>query len=428
MSSNRDRRRSFLLVFALVIATSSVARGQPDSLLQRLEQLALRNNQNLAALRQAWRAAEARVPQAGALPDPVLSFNLLNLPSRELSFDLEPMTGKQFGLAQVIPFPGKLASVEALAAERAKAAKALFQEGRIRLLERVRASYYSLFFTDRAVETTVKNGAILEQFVEIASTKYAVGKGLQQDVLRAQVEHARLLDKLISLRQKRRALQAQLNALLNRSPNTPVATAESLAAHPVLTQLDSLENLAFRNRPLLRWWDARLCQSEAEVRLAKHRRFPDLKLGLAYTQRERLRSGRGGGDLVSVTFRVSLPLHMRRKQNKAILEAKLRESRVRSQLADFKAKLRSDLESLASEIKANRRLLDLYRTGIIPQATQSLNAALAGYRTDKVDFLTLLTNQLLLFNAELDYYRVLRDYNAAVAKLEATVGATLTRY
>ena len=426
MLQNRIRR---LLVFVLLTLTAvaSTAQETHDTLLQHLEQVALSNNRSLAALQAAWRAAEARVAQAGALPDPVVSFNLLNLPRSEFAFDLEPMTGKQIGLAQLFPFPGKLSLRENVSIQGAQAAEMAFREGRIRLLEQVRSLYYQLFFTDRAIETTLRNRATLKQFVEIASTKYAVGKGLQQDVLRAQVEYARMLDKLISLRQKRRTLQAQLNALLDRPPDTPIATADSLAASPVLTRLDSLQNLAFQNRPLLQWWEARVRQSEARFQLAKRQRFPDLKLGIAYTQRDRLRDGRGGRDLVSLTLSTTLPVHMGRKQNKAILEASLQESSLESKLADFKARLRSDIESLVSEIEANRRLLDLYRTGIIPQAIQSLNAALAGYRTDKVDFLTLLTNQLMLFNVELEYYRVLRDYNTAVARLKATIGVELVR-
>ncbi|HFE53133.1 MAG TPA: TolC family protein [Bacteroidetes bacterium] len=425
----RKLLRPFLTVLVLTAtAVSSAAQSAPDTTLQRLEQLALRNNQNLAALEQLWHSAEARVPQAGALPDPILNFNLLNVPSSEFAFDLEPMTGKQIGVAQLVPFPGKLAFKELAAAERARAAQARLQEARIQLLERVRSLYYELFFTDRAIETTTKNKATLWQFAEIASTRYAVGKGLQQDVLRAQVEHSRMLDKLISLKQKRQTLQAQLNALLNRTPDTPIATADSLSAIPVPTQLDSLQKLAFEHRPLLQWWTAQVRQSEAQVRLAKRQRFPDLKVGVAYTQRDRLRDGRGGRDFLSLTFSTSLPVHMGRKQNKAILEQSFRKISFESKLRDFKAALRSQLESLVAQVEANRKLLDLYRTGVIPQAVQSLNSTLAGYRTDRVDFLTLLTSQLTLFNAELDYYRVLRDYNLAVAELEATVGVPLVQH
>ncbi|HFE52299.1 MAG TPA: hypothetical protein ENK07_02585, partial [Bacteroidetes bacterium] len=73
--------RPFLTALVLTAtAVSSAAQSAPDTTLQRLEQLALRNNQNLAALEQLWHSAEARVPQAGALPDPILNFNLLNVP------------------------------------------------------------------------------------------------------------------------------------------------------------------------------------------------------------------------------------------------------------------------------------------------------------------------------------------------------------
>ncbi len=87
----------------------------------------------------------------------------------------------------------------------------------------------------------------------------------------------------------------------------------------------------------------------------------------------------------------------------------------------------ADLDKSLSDVEKNYRLLELYKSGIIPQATQSLNAAIAGYQTNKVDFLTLLNNQLTLFNFELDYYRFLSDYRKGIADLEAATGVKLTR-
>jgi len=67
---------------------------------------ALENNPNLQSAMKSWMASKSRIPQAGALPDPIISFRVLNLPTNSLDFNQEAMTGKQIAFSQNIPFPG----------------------------------------------------------------------------------------------------------------------------------------------------------------------------------------------------------------------------------------------------------------------------------------------------------------------------------
>jgi outer membrane protein TolC len=79
---------------------------------------------------------------------------------------------------------------------------------------------------------------------------------------------------------------------------------------------------------------------------------------------------------------------------------------------------------LDKEVKS-RNLINLIKTGIIPQARQSLESALAGYSVDKVDFLTLIDNQVTLLKWEIKYHRQLTDYEQNLAALEHVVGQPL---
>jgi cobalt-zinc-cadmium efflux system outer membrane protein len=85
-----------------------------------------------------------------------------------------------------------------------------------------------------------------------------------------------------------------------------------------------------------------------------------------------------------------------------------------------------ELENKLTSIEKNAKLVELFKTGIIPQASQSLESAMTGYQTDKVDFLTLINNQITLFNYELEYYRVISDYNKDLASLEYIAGIQVT--
>ncbi len=76
------------------------------------------------------------------------------------------------------------------------------------------------------------------------------------------------------------------------------------------------------------------------------------------------------------------------------------------------------------EVKS-RQLIGLIKTGIIPQARQSLESALAAYSVDKIDFLTLIDNQVTLLKWEIKYHRELTDYEQNLAALVHVVGQQL---
>ena len=113
------------------------------------------------------------------------------------------MTGKQIALKQLFPFPGKLSLKEDISSEDAFISTANYQEYRNQIIRDLKAGYFDLFFIDKSIEITDKNRQLLKEFTEIAESKYTVGKGLQQDVLKAQVELSKMIDKLIQLKQKR---------------------------------------------------------------------------------------------------------------------------------------------------------------------------------------------------------------------------------
>jgi cobalt-zinc-cadmium efflux system outer membrane protein len=408
----------------IVLLPLSIFAQSPDktALLSDLIQEGLTNNPAVNSEYNSWQESLTRIPQAGALPDPQLSLNLLNMPVNTFKFDQEPMTGKQIALMQMFPFPGKLGKKEDIAESGAEISQARFEEQKNQLKKDITLTYFDIFFVDKSMKTVEKNKALLEDFTQIAQTRYTVGKGIQQDVLKAQVELSKMEEHLITLEQKRVALVAHLNSLLNRPAGTPFGKTVEPVIDTLNYDLDQLRTLSEEYRPLLKAWKSMIRQSEAKTGLAKKEYLPDFKLGIAYTQREELRNGSPGVDFLSGLMTLDIPLYFWRKQNKKVEESRYSEQMVRERYQDIRNGIFAELDRFTSDLDRNFRLVELYKNGIIPQATQSLNSAIAGYQTDKVDFLTLLNNEMSLFNFELDYYRYLTDYRKTKAELEATIG------
>jgi cobalt-zinc-cadmium efflux system outer membrane protein len=410
----------------LVIALSTLplfsqdnSQGRP--VLADLIQEALANNPRLEAAVQRTLAAEKAVPQAGALPDPQLTLGLMNLPVNSFAFDQEPMTGKLISVMQMFPFPGKQALATNMAEDEAAAVRLQQAEIRNQIVQMVKKAYYDLYAIDRAAETVEKNKTLMEQFVQVAETKYATGSGLQQDVLRAQVELSKLEDDLITWQQRRLAAAAKLNALLNRPADAPVrATAKELALPDTPPQFSPSQ--IEERRPLLRAWRERLNKAGDAVELARHDRWPNFTLGASYSQRDNLATGMIMHDFFSATISLNIPLFSSRKQGAKVAEREVDEAALAAEYKNVRAEVLAEIESLRAELERNRKRVELYRGGILIQAQQSLESAQTGYQVGKVDFLTLITNWMMVENYELQYFFALADYHKALAGYELATG------
>lgn len=393
-----------------------------NDMLKELIKEAIENNPKLEAAVQRALAAEKIIPQAGALPDPQLTFGLSNLPVDRFSFDQDPMTGKVIGVMQMFPFPGKLSLATDIAEFEAAAVKFQQEEIRNQVIQMVKQTYFELYATDRALETTEKNKALMEQFVRVAETKYATGSGLQQDVLRAQVEISKLEDDLIMWQQKRLSVVARLNALLNRPADTFInKTLPELEIPDGPVSIYSVEEIE-QNRPLLKAWDERIQKAESAVRLAERDIWPNFTVGASYRQRNDLADGRQMTDFFSATVSLNIPLYFKRKQNAKVAEKEFGFKAVLSEYEDVKISVLSEIESILAELERNRKRVELYKGGILIQAQQSLESAQAAYRVGKVDFLTLISNWMMLQNYELQYFFALSDFYKNLANYELAVG------
>ncbi|MDQ6983604.1 MAG: TolC family protein, partial [Ghiorsea sp.] len=170
----------------------------------------------LQAQKSRAKALAFKPVQAGSLPDPVLSLGAISFPVDTWKRGQENMTQFQVGISQTLPFPGKLGLLEDAARFTAKAGQEDVAELRLQLLSQVQVRWWNLYYLDKALDIVEKNQSLLRQFIKIAETKYKTGKGLQQDVLLAQLELSKLLDSQMQWQSLRQSEQARLNALLNQ--------------------------------------------------------------------------------------------------------------------------------------------------------------------------------------------------------------------
>lgn len=390
---------------------------------QRAVELALSGNPGLAAIR-ARAAALSEVPsQEGTLADPSLSFNVLNLPVDSLSLTQEPMTQLQVGLSQALPFPGKLDLKQEIATHLADAASADAAEAGIALVAGVRRGWWELFYIERALDTVRRNQSLMRRLVAVAQSKYRTGQGLQQDVLLAQLELSRLLDTEIRVEAMRRTAVERLNVLMNRpSGSAVVLPAQVSEILPELQDEGYFRGLA-AGRSRLAAQASRLEAARSRVALAERDYYPDFRVAAGYGVRRGTGPGSGDRpDLASLMFSMNLPLHTAARQDSALDQRRADLMREEFALRDLHNRVAEEVTTAVVDYRRARRQAGLLADGILPQARQTVDSMMAGYKVNKVDFLNLVRAQIALYEYETRYWRALSEANQALARLAAAVG------
>jgi len=400
----------------LLLALASLSQAADTLPLTAVVALARAANPALAAARLRTEALAERVSQVGALPDPELSLGLMNRPLFGFG-TAEPMTMNQVQVRQMFPWPGKLGFGQERARLLSSAAGLDALELESQLVARVRTLYVRIAAIDRSLAIIERTRDLLRDFFRVSEARYAVGEGLQQDVLQAQVSIARMSEELTVMGQDRIALAARLNALLGREPDQPIPALELPAPGDGLPPVDSLVERASKARPALLASRERTRAAEAGYQAARREIYPDLMVSLGYGQRDRF------DDMASLMVGFSIPLRPGSRQLAMRREMAAMRASEEAMARDLANETYAMLTEQRAEAERARELTRLYATSILPQARAAVESALSAYRVGRVDYMTLVESEMTVNRYEVELVRLAASYQEALAMIDALAGA-----
>jgi outer membrane protein TolC len=398
--------------------------GSEDAALSAFVDEALAANPEIKASEARWQSFVQRVKQSGTLEDPMLMLKVQNALVRDpLNFKRDVMTAKVIGISQTVPYFGKRTLQRESAELEAEASRWSFEERKLELRRMVKETWYQLFFVEHSLEVVNRTIAALDDLTRFTETMYGTGQGLQQDVLKAQVERSKMEEMRISLGQARRSLEANFNTLLYRPAGTAVPTLAETQLIPVNIDESELARLAEENRPQIRALVAQVEKAGVNRKLGEKEFYPDFTVALEYMLREPA-MGEEGFDMYGAGVTFNLPVR-RERRHAMVAEAESDIRMAQAELNMLRNEIRYGIADALARLERSRKLAELYQDGIIPQAGHSLEAALAAYRVGKADFMNVLGSQVALFNFEHEYYDAVTEYQMQLARLEAVVGKEL---
>jgi outer membrane protein TolC len=415
MSSLWSIRAAALATAVTVVLTSrSAAQDVPASRLRAAIQAAIAQNPEVASMEARIEASRQRVLQADALPDPELELGFKDVPVSNPSLTRDDFTMEMIAARQRFPGSGKRDNEERVAQAELEGMRADHTRHVLEIAADVADSFFRLGELDRRIAIAHETRSRLSDAVTAARERYQVGKGIQADVLRANLEKTALDDRLASLGAARRSEAARFNALQNLPADAPVEPIElpaeveaRLTTRPVGGSKE-LAGEAQSKSPAVASAAAQVQRAEEVLAQGKLERRPDWMLSGYYGHRVNFE------DLFGVSVSFSLPwLHPRRlDERKAERQAELES--VRADLAAIRNSLARDIGQAFAELERNRDQARLYRESILPQAEINYRAASEAYAVGAIDFLTYVRSA-----TDLDMYE------SESAEREAGVGRAL---
>jgi outer membrane protein TolC len=326
----------------------------------------------------------------------------------------------QLQIMQMLPLGGKLGASSDIATARAAAAAARAADVTWQVRAEAAMAFYDLYATDRNVDADRHTLRLLGDIEKTAASMYRVGEGRQTDVLKAQVEIARMSADTLRMQSMRRGMQASLSALTS-APESAVILPRLPRFPDSVPALDSLQSEA-TSRPMLRAAAADVARATAAERLARKEIMPDLQVGVQLAQ---TRTDMGKERMGSLMIGASLPVYARSRQLQMREEAAAMREMAEADLAAMRADTRARITTAHAALLRARSLTALFRGTVLPQAEAAVASAFSAYRVGTVDFMTLLDAQMTLNKYRQQLNTLVADEGKAWAELEMLVGRQL---
>ena len=418
-----------LVGVALCLAVSSYAEQKKHELQPSEEAISLTellsevraNNPQIQAARSSYEASEARPSQARSLPDPMIGFAASNmnnpLPFTTIGSDPQSNAGIEF--TQEVPFPGKLGLRGQIAEDEAQAKRHEAAAIEAEVVAKVKSAYVEYWYLCQSISVLERSKYDLDELARTAQVRYEGGRGTQQDVLKAHLEASMLEARLIGIELRRLSARAELNAILNRMPESVLGVPQKPQLSPLLLSASEMIELARQRSPALMAKNAINEREKKALDLAQREYYPDLTFGGYY--------GYSGDnpDMFQVRVGFKVPLYFWSKQSAGIEEAKHNEVRARSEKQaawqEINAKLLADIH----QAQASQKLLQLYDKSLVPQSRMAFESSLRSYESGQVDFLTLLSNLVAARDYGIGAAEEFANYEKAVARIESVLGESL---
>lgn len=394
------------------------ARAETPLSLQDALAQAYEINPEIHAAQSRASAEQSQISVARSLANPRFGLMRENkmTPSQE---EMGPMNS--WSISQEILFPPKYFLMGDAQKATAEAATHELGQTRLEVRQKVISSYVQLHAAREILSLLTAQRESLREIARIAEARRATGAAPQQDEMKAHVEQTKLENEVLIQEQEVERAAAELNALLKRPAFAEVLlNATDFKAPSLQKSTKEIEHLALENSQSLASRRSMLKEAEKMRTLAQMSYAPDFMVSF------RKPFSNAPSDAYAIGVEMSLPLWFFSRQTSEVSAASARASAAQSELETTTHSTQAQVRTLAAKAERFEKMIRIYNSALIPQATSSLNSSRAAYTAGRAGFLELLDAERSLYEVRIAYYKALSMYVESLTQLETVTGVSLS--
>jgi outer membrane protein, heavy metal efflux system len=409
------------IALSLALPAAAIAAEATDPRLRAAIERALAQNPELAEMELRIEAARNRLPQARALPDPILTVGAVNVPVPGLSFGRDDMTMKMASLEQTVPAPGKRRAAAAVASADVEVAQAMHAEHVNRLVSEVVDSFFEIAELDARLAIARRSLDRATTVSESARGRYRVGLAALPDPLLAAVQESKFRDRIRSLEADRAVAAARFNTLQKLPANEEVPPVALSSTDRTIPESAAIR-AAIDRSPAILQAQAEVRRAERDLDRARLERRPDLTFMTSYGERQRR------DDMVGATVGIDLPFVQAKRVSARIAEKQAEVGAAKNKLESARLALAREVEQALIALARDADSAALYRDTILTQDRMAAQSAEQAYAVGKIDFQTYVRAVLAVDEDEAE--AVMREVALpkARARLQAATGFPFFEY
>lgn len=377
--------------------------------------LAVERSPVLAGAEGFVRQSHGQQIAAGAYPNPSLSGAAGPGAIRDPSTGVR-IIERTVTIEQPLEWTGKRQARQEAANAGAAGASAAMNETRLTLIADVKVAFYHLLFAQRDAEMTAQNVTTVEEVLRAVKARVAAGEATSFDSMKANVEVQKAQKEVARAQNVLLVARTRLNTLTAGGLGAQFSIQGDFQSSKPTLDLDRLTAKALEQHPTLQRLAKLAEQAGHTVQYERASRVPNVSVQGSYH--------REAGD-ESLTAGLSVPIPLWYRRQGEIETALGMQYRADADRRRAQQELEQAITQHVQEVRTAQDQLQVFETGLLKQAEQTLSIARTSFRQGAASLLDVLDAQRVYRQTVLEYAQVRADLSIALVRLERAVGAPL---
>lgn len=397
--------------------------------LEQLLYFTINNNPELKQYQSSIESYIASSNEKSALPDPML----------ELETDDVASNFKKVGMiniyaSQTFPFPGKLELERKSALQNKSILEYKRVDASVSKMNMVKQNYYNLYLNTKKFEINKDSQQLIKTFITAAESRYSVGKGMQQEVFKSQIELQRLINEEFILHQQRNNIYAAIAGVTKViiDDNTQIYF-QDIDEDYLLdaknfdfseSDVNKLVDYALEHRADIKTIQSEMQLNRDEIEKANLSSMPDFNIKIGY---KILPFEDHNAFDFMVGINIPFAPWSSGKYKYAVQRNELNLKTTVSMYDTRKAEIRTEILTAVNNLKAAKESMSFYYDVLIPQTENTLKSTQYSYENNLTTFLDLLDSYKMYQEARHMFHEAETDYLKMIAELEKATAVNLKK-